>query len=265
MAVKLPFFSLTCAFADPSTCHRYYQSDQIFSRASTHLANLYMTLQAKLKPSGLHICVFITHLVLMATISMDPYQYKRLSSPTNVRRLQYVNIEPEKGLHFLIAEFDQDNSSAPPYYCLSYTWGNPLDCDADPNADDEWSEKHRIYIYGYGEEWREFFVTTNLYEFLCEYSREALSSEVSSKVSWIWIDAICIDQLNVSEREVQVSLMQKVYLSCAEVIIWLGREMTDVARIRVRTPTSSPGLEEFVIQTSRILIINFVSGFSRQS
>jgi hypothetical protein len=38
----------------------------------------------------------------------------------------------------------------------------------------------------------------------------------------IWIDAICIDQTNVSERNHQVSMMGQIYRNAREVYMWLG-------------------------------------------
>jgi hypothetical protein len=40
----------------------------------------------------------------------------------------------------------------------------------------------------------------------------------------LWIDAICIDQNNISERNHQVSQMGNIYRNARQVIIWLGME-----------------------------------------
>jgi hypothetical protein len=44
---------------------------------------------------------------------------------------------------------------------------------------------------------------------------------------FLWIDAICIDQTNVSERNHQVQLMGEVYSRASEVLIWLGDAVGD--------------------------------------
>jgi hypothetical protein len=44
------------------------------------------------------------------------------------------------------------------------------------------------------------------------------------KMSYIWIDAICIDQHNVAERNEQVEFMSSIYKAAQNVIIWLGPE-----------------------------------------
>ena len=43
----------------------------------------------------------------------------------------------------------------------------------------------------------------------------------------MWIDAICIDQGNATERAQQVSMMADVYAAASSVIIWLGLESVD--------------------------------------
>ena len=40
----------------------------------------------------------------------------------------------------------------------------------------------------------------------------------------VWVDAVCIRQDNVSERNNQVSLMAEIYEYASEVIVWLGKE-----------------------------------------
>ena len=38
----------------------------------------------------------------------------------------------------------------------------------------------------------------------------------------MWIDAICINQSNVAERELKVGLMRDIYQQAEGVVIWLG-------------------------------------------
>lgn len=39
-----------------------------------------------------------------------------------------------------------------------------------------------------------------------------------------WIDAICIDQTNVEERNQQVTIMRRIYAQATRVLVWLGDE-----------------------------------------
>ena len=49
----------------------------------------------------------------------------------------------------------------------------------------------------------------------------------SEKSRWLWIDAICINQAELSERNHQVALMRNIYTYAKRVIVWLGIEPVD--------------------------------------
>src|SRR4051794_38739048 len=85
-------------------------------------------------------------------------------------------------------------SSPPPYYeALSYVWGSPLDPE---------------HISFNGHEG--FPVTRNLFIAL-KYLRFPDRERV------LWVDALCINQKDVSERNEQVRLMGEVYGRASEV------------------------------------------------
>lgn len=88
----------------------------------------------------------------------------------------------------------------PGYDALSYSWGvDSANC--------------LIELDG-----RQFFINLNLYEALLVF-RESLEQGDSLL---IWIDAICINQANDSERANQVRLMGKIYEAATRLRIWLG-------------------------------------------
>jgi hypothetical protein len=43
-----------------------------------------------------------------------------------------------------------------------------------------------------------------------------------TRVRTIWIDAICINQQDISERTQQVQFMRCIYENAEQVLIWLG-------------------------------------------
>ena len=86
------------------------------------------------------------------------------------------------------------------YNALSYTWG-------DPNLTRD------IMIDG-----NRFSATVNMYKALMRL-RETLQA---CQPVQIWIDAICINQDNVTERNQQVGLMGDIYKGAKTVHIWLG-------------------------------------------
>lgn len=164
-------------------------------------------------------------------LSLEPtkrYKPIPLQNETSIRILR--SDECGFGLGFRVKQIDLNDD--PSYRCLSYTWGNPLDCDADPNTQDEWREHHQIFICDddTSEDWRVFLVTTNLYDFLKEFSTASLNG-----TPWIWIDAICVNQSDLGERNAHVGMMCRIYRSCHEVLIWLGREGPETRLVLVRS------------------------------
>lgn len=84
---------------------------------------------------------------------------------------------------------------------LSYAWGDKLDSRNIRVGDDA-----------------SVTVRDNLWWFLY------LQSLTISEPVLFWIDAICINQSNVHERNHQVGLMKRIYANATNVFIWLGRE-----------------------------------------
>jgi hypothetical protein len=60
-----------------------------------------------------------------------------------------------------------------------------------------------------------FLVRKNLWNFLDRAWKEDFEG-------YLWIDALCIDQTKVRERNHQVALMGEIYSHAEGVIVWLG-------------------------------------------
>ena len=89
------------------------------------------------------------------------------------------------------------------YRCLSYRWG------------EEYPEMP-ILING-----SKFNVRHQLYDFLVlQRSRLPISRP---RRDLFWIDALCIDQKNPSERNQQVAQMGRIFHSASRVDVWLGK------------------------------------------
>jgi Heterokaryon incompatibility protein (HET) len=102
----------------------------------------------------------------------------------------------------------------PAFVALSYTWTNSL-----YRLEPLWEENHLIEVNGY-----EFSVSRNLILALSELRDR-------SQPKTFWIDAICIDQKNIEEKNHQVSLMKEIYGRAYSVIAWLGPEDNDSSRL----------------------------------
>jgi hypothetical protein len=91
-----------------------------------------------------------------------------------------------------------NEGTAASYNALSYCWG-------DPNVRSE------IFVNDV-----QTAVTTNLYDAL--WQLRAL------KIYEIWVDAICINEENKTERSLQVRFMKRIYEKARGVIAWLGTD-----------------------------------------
>lgn len=91
------------------------------------------------------------------------------------------------------------------YEALSYFWGAPV-------------FTQRILL-----ENKPFYITPNL-EIALRHLR------YPDRERKIWIDAICIDQANVDERNEQVARMRDIYSHCTVDLFWLGEHNDEVSR-----------------------------------
>lgn len=87
----------------------------------------------------------------------------------------------------------------PEFDAISYVWGDEKD-------------RQLIHVNNH-----DMLVTTNLYLALRRLRK-------SSKPYNLWVDAICIDQSNIHEKNHQVSLMGDIYCHSRETTVWLGEE-----------------------------------------
>lgn len=85
------------------------------------------------------------------------------------------------------------------YEALSYTWGTSI-------------AKETIHVNG-----KKFRVRKNL-EIALRYLRHI------TKQRTLWIDAICINQFDIEERNTQVRRMIHIYREASCVLVWLGPE-----------------------------------------
>ncbi|KAM0819469.1 putative Heterokaryon incompatibility protein-domain-containing protein [Seiridium cardinale] len=107
--------------------------------------------------------------------------------------------EPIAGL-LVPGALDQVNAR---YVALSYVWGA---IDASQS----------IAING-----KPCPISQNLLEFLTSHRRRCRKRPEMRRMP-LWIDSICINQANISERNSQVALMKCIYRNAGMVISWLG-------------------------------------------
>ncbi|KAM0354883.1 hypothetical protein ACHAPU_000720 [Fusarium lateritium] len=87
-------------------------------------------------------------------------------------------------------------STIPAYESLSYVWGKPEFTECITLNDNP------------------FFITSSL-----KYILASLRHETRNRI--LWVDALCINQLDIKERSEQVALMREIYSNCERDIAWL--------------------------------------------
>ncbi|PQE32329.1 heterokaryon incompatibility -domain-containing protein [Rutstroemia sp. NJR-2017a WRK4] len=123
--------------------------------------------------------------------------YQHSLNSNELRLLKPVDIS-HHSLHFQLSTFDR--ATVPPYTAVSYTWGTE-------NASEI------VNLNGY-----EIPIRPNLWSCLYHLSR------AKSQFGWehLWVDAICINQSDDTEKGAQVRYMDRTYREASSVSVWLG-------------------------------------------
>jgi hypothetical protein len=132
---------------------------------------------------------------------VKPFEYRPIKTDREIRLLQ-IDKHPAGFLGIFKCSLihAQLGHLSYPYNAVSYTWGDPtptrsliVDCD------------------------QSLRVTENV-GFLVDF----LFKGMNSGTSFFWVDALCVNQVDLEEKSSQVSLMRDIYQHASQVIIWLG-------------------------------------------
>jgi hypothetical protein len=142
--------------------------------------------------------------------SNDRFEHTPLDkTPNSIRLLKILPGLSDTGL--VQCEMWHDTTDAE-YTCLSYVWGVE-------------SDQQSLFING-----KSFVCRKNLWRFL-----NAARSQFIAEPKVFWIDAICINQASIPERNHQVSQMGKIYSKATDVLAWLGCDPGAVAFLNFLT------------------------------
>lgn len=157
----------------------------------------------------------------LGEISPRPFSYVPLEDTKNGFRL--VILDPAKDSEAVICcrLLNASLESAGEYEALSYCWGREM--AGSPVLLRYVSESANELPTTAEAESFEFTITRNL-----EAALRAMRLPQSPRT--LWIDSICIDQKNTTERNVQVSLMGRIYRQCRRDLLWLGVETDKIRR-----------------------------------
>ncbi|KAF4626724.1 hypothetical protein G7Y89_g11433 [Cudoniella acicularis] len=134
----------------------------------------------------------------------------RLYHPLNENEIRILEVLPGREEDMIESRLEciKLGNLTSNYNALSYVWG-------DLNK-----PKVPLVVNGHVLQ-----VTENCISALKELRREFMAR---SKTCFIWIDAICINQMDIPERNQQLLAMTRIYRSSRKLIVWLGLESEEI-------------------------------------
>lgn len=133
------------------------------------------------------------------------YKYRPLESERHIRLLQILEVDddatPRNPVYKIVHKELLSDGVSLEFEAVSYTWG----------------DSKRVANLRFEDESGTIGLTENLNQalpFLCNHST----------TKHLWIDQICINQVDQIERAHQVSVMHRIYKYATRVLIWLGPE-----------------------------------------
>ena len=160
--------------------------------------------------------------------SIEEFRHERLRLSGNFMRLLQIQGGTKKDVISLrITQYA--NHRRPAYAAISYTWGpNPKHLSNTRNK-----PRHGASIVAITDPYsrlirvngRPFRVRINLWNLLYHLRQRGESR-------FLWVDALCIDQENLEERNFHVQRMSKVYADAVITFVWLGLPSEDRRQAR---------------------------------
>ena len=113
-------------------------------------------------------------------------------------QIRLIRLDPKKSDDDISASLETwDIESAPPYNAISYAWGEP-------------SDRYAITINGF-----RLRVHKNCFHALKQ-------ARLHYPDDYVWLDAICINQLDLEEKSAQVAMMGAIYANAVVVLACIG-------------------------------------------
>ena len=125
------------------------------------------------------------------------FEHPNLSYDDSIRLLRILRSQEEDPLRCELFVSRLSTAETCPYTALSYAWGDPTPCCS-------------ISLNG-----RSFKLPTNAFEALIHLR------EPDSDLT-LWIDTICINQNDATEKAYQVAMMGQIFSRAHDVIAWVG-------------------------------------------
>lgn len=141
------------------------------------------------------------------------YQYEPLTSDSGeIRLVKITGLQEDAETDSIVLELDILHTpldQPAPYLTISYTWGNP-------------ARTHKILVNGTA-----LFVPENTFQTLYTvyHALPTLATEFCAPDEQfsLWIDAVCLNQSDVKEKDEQVRRMGQIYSHATGTIGYIGR------------------------------------------
>ncbi|KAF8846605.1 HET-domain-containing protein, partial [Acephala macrosclerotiorum] len=104
-------------------------------------------------------------------------------------------------------------------------WDDPIKCSLTPKRlrDLRYCGFGALsYVWGHASDTRPILVDGEEFQATVNLESALRHLRHNDRSRTLWVDAVCINQQDVLERNSQVLLMGKIYETAASVIIWLG-------------------------------------------
>lgn len=141
----------------------------------------------------------------------EPYKYTKLAEQDQIR---LISLQPDLNLNatvrcsLVVGSLDfYETDLVEHYIALSYVWGDA-------------SDTRRVVV----DEEKYVTVTASL-DTALRYMRDA------KRTFLVWADALCINQLDIEERNQQVMIMARIYGTARSTIISLGEGSSEAHRL----------------------------------
>jgi hypothetical protein len=134
-----------------------------------------------------------------------PYSYNSLV-PGHIRLLKCSEHDESKSItfEFLTVSLDEAYDK---FVAISYCWGSS-------------SQDRKLPL------------TDGSHIMITENVEQLLMHIFAGDEDYIWLDAVCIDQQNGTEKAKQVGMMAKIYRSARRVSVWLGTPVNEIDEYR---------------------------------
>ena len=136
---------------------------------------------------------------------MEGFSYPPFAHASQQGNIRLLSLEPRDD-RVTINLFSASLEDKPSYEAISYTWG-------DVNRKKEITCGNQLVT-----------VPENLYDVLRHL-------RCRGRVRTLWVDAICINQVDIAEKSAQIRIMADIYENAQAVLVWIGKEDDETERI----------------------------------